>query len=148
MLRDCLANVLRRVFIAHLGEMAQRDVADIFIETMLLRIAVPVGFIGAHRMFIPLAGKHALPANRLETMTNAADTGKQIDEAESIMRMMRRRLRQERAQVGLLLRSYTTCRARYRRNALQYSRAPVLLADGNQLREQRFDIIYRHQLAQ
>jgi len=44
---------------------------------------------------------------------------------------MRRRLRQERAQVGLLLAGDTTCRARYRRNALEDSRAPVLLADGN-----------------
>jgi hypothetical protein len=80
-------------------------------------------------------------------VTNTADTGKQIDEAESIMRMMRRRLRQERAG-GPAPGGYTTCRARRRRNALEDSRAPVLLADGNQLRHQRFDIIYRHQLTQ
>jgi hypothetical protein len=103
MLRDSLANMLRGFFIAHPREMAQSHIADIFIETMLLRIAVPVGFIGAHRMFIPFAGKHALPANRFKTVANTADTGKQIDEAEPIMRMMRRRLRQEREQVGLLL---------------------------------------------
>ena len=131
MLRDSLAYMLRGFFLAHLREMAQSHIADIFIETMLLRIAVPVGFIGAHRMFIPFAGKHALPANRFKTVANTADTSKQIDEAEPIMRMMRRRLRQERAQVGLLLPGDTTCRARYRRNALEDSRAPVLLADGN-----------------
>ena len=61
-----------------------------------------IRFVGAHRMLVPLTGKHALPANRLKAATNAADTGKKIDKAKSIMWMMRRRPRQQVVQMSQL----------------------------------------------
>lgn len=107
MLRDSLADMLRRLVIANVGAMAEGDIADIFIETVLLRIAIPVGLIGAHRMLIPLAGKDALPADGFKTAADPADTGKQIDKAEPIVRMMGRRRRQQRRQMSDLLRTQT-----------------------------------------
>ena len=77
-----------RRFIAHALFMAQSDVADIFIKVMRRRVAIMVSFVGAHRMFIPLAGKHALTAYRFKTATDATNTGKEIDKAKRIMRMM------------------------------------------------------------
>ncbi len=127
MLRDSLADMLRRLVIANVGAMAEGDIANIFIETVLLRITIPVGLIGAHRMLVPLAGKDALPADSFKTAADPADTGKQIDKAESIVRMMGRRRRQQRRQMSDLLRTQTRCRAAEGRHALEDRRAPVLL---------------------
>ena len=65
--------------VADVRLIAQRHIANIRIKPMLYRVAVPVGFIGAHRVFIPLAGEHALAANRLKAMADAANSGEQID---------------------------------------------------------------------
>lgn len=99
--------MLRRFFIADIGAVAERDIADIFIKTMLLRITVPVGLVGTHRVLVPLAGKDALPADGFKTVADPADTGKQIDKAERIMRVMSWRRRQQRRQMGDLLRTQT-----------------------------------------
>ncbi len=58
------------------------DLTDIGIEMMLKRIAVVVSFIGADRLFIPFTGEYALAADRLEPLTNAANTGKKIDKTK------------------------------------------------------------------
>ena len=140
--------MLRRFFIADIGAVAERDIADIFIKTMLLRITVPVGLVGTHRVLVPLAGKDALPADGFKTVADPADTGKQIDKAERIMRVMSWRRRQQRRQMGDLLRTQTPRRAGERRHALEDRRAPVLFADAYQFGDQRFHIIDRHQLTQ
>ncbi len=88
-----------RLLVAHPIMMTKRDITNIVIKLMLVRIAVVIRFVGAHRMLVPLAGKHALPANRLKAATNAANTGKKIDKAKSIVWMMRRRRRQQGIQM-------------------------------------------------
>jgi hypothetical protein len=79
--------MLSSVFIANPVFMAQGRFADIGIKLMAGRIAVPVRFIGAHGMFVPFAGKHALAANGFKPVPDTADTGKEIDKAESIVRV-------------------------------------------------------------
>jgi hypothetical protein len=75
--------------IGHTAFVAQGHIADIGIEMMRVRIAIPVGFIGTNRMFVPLAGKYALPANGFKPVPDPADTGKEIDKTEGIVRMCR-----------------------------------------------------------
>ncbi len=58
------------------------DQANIGIEKMLLRIAVVIRFIGAHRLFIPLAGKDALAADGVEAAPNAANAREKIDKGQ------------------------------------------------------------------
>ena len=85
MFRNVLTNMFCRHFIAHTLFMAQSDVADIFIKVMRRRVAIMVSFVGAHRMFIPLAGKYTLTANRFKTATDASNTGKEIDKEKRII---------------------------------------------------------------
>ena len=56
--------------------------------------------------------------------------------------------RQQRRQMSDLLRTQTPRRAAEGRHALEDRRAPVLLPDANQLGDQRFHIVDRHQLTQ
>ena len=93
MLRNMLTNMLCRLQIAHAIVMAQRDIADIFIKVMQVRIAIVIRFVGAHRMFVPLAGEYALPAYCFKAAANTANTRKEIDKPKGIMWMMRRRRR-------------------------------------------------------
>ena len=79
--------MLSRLFITHADFVAQRNITDIGVETVFMGIAVPVGFVGTDRMFVPLAGKHTLPANGLKPVSNAANAGKQIDKTEGIVRV-------------------------------------------------------------
>ena len=98
MLRHMLANMVCRLTVADAFAMAERDIANVFIKVMAGRVAVIVSFIGAHRMFVPLTGKHALPAYRLKSATDTANTGKEIDKPESIVRMVRWRRGQQGTQ--------------------------------------------------
>ena len=93
MLGNMLTNMLCSLLVTHPLMMAERNITNIFIKVVLQRIAVVIRLVGAHRMLVPLAGKHALPANRFKTATNSANTSKKIDKAKSIMWMMRRRRR-------------------------------------------------------
>ena len=43
MLRDRFANMPRRLLVANVRALAEGNIADIFIKTVLLRITVPVG---------------------------------------------------------------------------------------------------------
>lgn len=71
MRRDVLADMLGRLFIAHATFMAQRDIADIRVEVMRIRVTIPVGFIGADRVFVPLTGEDALSADGFKSVSNA-----------------------------------------------------------------------------
>ena len=138
MLRDRFANMPRRLLVANVRALAEGNIADIFIKTVLLRITVPVGLIGAYRVLVPLAGENALPADGFKTTADPANTGKQIDKTEPIVRMMGRRRRQERRQMSNFLRAQTLRHAAKRRHALEDRRAPVLFADAHQFGNQRF----------
>lgn len=111
MLRDRFANMPRRLLVANVRALAEGNIADIFIKTVLLRITVPVGLIGAYRVLVPLAGENALSADGFKTTADPANTGKQIDKTEPIVRMMGRRRRQERRQMSNFLRAQTLRRA-------------------------------------
>lgn len=93
MLRDRLADRLRRLFITDIAALAESDFADIGVKAVLLRIAIPVSFIGTYGVFIPLAGKYALPTNSFKAVANAADAGEEIDKTKRIVGMMARRNR-------------------------------------------------------
>lgn len=148
MLRDRFTNMPRRLLVANVRALAEGNIADIFIKTVLLRITVPVGLIGAYRVLVPLAGENALSADGFKTTADPTNTGKQIDKTEPIVRMMGRRRRQERRQMSNFLRAQTLRRAAKRRHALEDRRAPVLFADAHQFGNQRFYIVDRHQLTQ
>ncbi len=140
MIRHGFINVGKRCVIADIRLVAERDVADIFIEGVLMRIAVPVGFISAHRVFIPLAGKNALPADGFEPPADTADTGEQIDKAERIVRVMRRRRRQQRGQPGRLVRMKPISRILLQLS-LQMRAVPFLNACVIQHLQHRFGIV-------
>ena len=147
MLRNMLADMFRRLQVAHPIMMTEGDIANIFIKMVLVRITVVIRFVGAHRMLVPLTGKHALPANRLKAATNAANTGKKIDKAKSIMWMMRRRPRQQVVQMSQL----TVAEAMPRfigNHSLEDGRTPAVLANTIQMSNQRFHVIYFKQLSQ
>ena len=148
MLRYVLANMLRRFAIAHAVAVAQRNIANIFIEMMPLRIAVIIGFIGAYRVFIPFAGKHALPAYRFKATANSADPGEEIDKTKGIMRMVCRRRWQQCPEVRIFALAQTMPRRCVRHDAFKNSRAPVVLPNAIQMRHQRFHIIDFQQFAQ
>ncbi|MOA26219.1 hypothetical protein D3C78_1469950 [compost metagenome] len=111
-------------------------------------IAVPVCFIGAHRVFVPFAGKDALPANRLKTMTYATDARKQIDKAERIIRMNSRWAWKQILQESKLPLAQSMACPLARNQPLEDRRAPVALALCIQLVDQRFGVIDGQQLAQ
>ncbi|VDR26291.1 Uncharacterised protein [Raoultella terrigena] len=111
-------------------------------------VAIPVRFVGAHRVLVPFAGENALPVDGFKAVANAADTGEQIDKAECIIRMVSRGRGSSDARCASSRWPKTASRPGHRGDALEYCRAPVLFPDGNQLRHQRFHIIYCHQLAQ
>lgn len=67
MLRDRFTNMPRRLLVANVRTLAEGNITDIFIKTVLLRITVPVGLIGAYRVLVPLAGENALPADGFKT---------------------------------------------------------------------------------
>lgn len=77
---------------------AQRNFANILIKTMAAFVVVPVSFISPHRIFVPFTGKDTLSANGFKTIADTANTGEQVDKAELIMRMVRRRRRKHFAQ--------------------------------------------------
>lgn len=89
MIRHLLLNMLVSLPVGNFGFAAQGHVADILIEAVLPFITVPVGFVGAHRMLIPLAGKYALAANGFKTAAYTSNPGKQVNKAKRIVRMMR-----------------------------------------------------------
>lgn len=103
MLGDSIEDVGSRLAVADFRAMAQRHIANIGIKLMLLRIAIPIGFIGTYRVLIPLAGKNALTTNRFKPTADPTNSSKEIHKTERIMRMMRRRLWQHRRQVGTLI---------------------------------------------
>ena len=148
MRRDRLADVLGGVFIAHAAFMAQGDIADIRVELVLVRIAVPVGLVGPDSMFVPLAGKHALSADSFKTVSDTADTGEQIDKAEGIVRVRGRRTRKQVLQITKLAFAQATPCAFAGQQTLKDRRAPVALAVRHQQIGQRFSIIDIQQLAQ
>ena len=139
--------MFRRLLVTHPVMMAECDITNIFIKAVLERIAVVVRFIGAHRMLVPLTGKHALPANRFKAATNAANTGKKIDKAKGIMRMMRRWFRQQSIQMNeLAVAEAMPCFIS--NHSLKDGRAPAVLANAIQMSNQRFHVIYFKQLGQ
>lgn len=148
MRRDGLTNVFGGLFIAHAAFMAQGDIADIRVEMMLVRIAVPVSLVGTHGMFVPLAGKHALATDSFETVSDAADTGKQIDKAEGIVRVRSRRTRKQVLQITKLAFAQATPCPFAGQQTFKNGRAPVALAVCHQQICQRFSIIAIQQLAQ
>jgi len=115
---------------------------------MRVGIAIPVGFIGAHRVFIPLAGEHALAANRLKPMADAANPGEQIDKAERIVRMTGRRARQQVLQHAIFTVAEAMACPLAGDQSLEDRRAPVAVALGIQKMRQRSGIINFQQLAQ
>ncbi|GCP99933.1 hypothetical protein BvCmsHHP019_02438 [Escherichia coli] len=68
--------MFRRHVITYTLFVTESDVANIFIKVMHRRVAIIVGFISAYSMFVPFAGKHALPTNRFKTATNTTNPGK------------------------------------------------------------------------
>ena len=66
----------------------QGNLSDIFIEFMLLRITVPVGLISPDCFFVPFTGKNALSADFLKSLPDPANTCKQINKTEFIVRMV------------------------------------------------------------
>ena len=72
--------------------------ADISIEAVLLRIAVVIRLVGAHRLFVPLAGKNALSADGVEAAADAADAREEIDKAKQRVVVVGRTRRQQSAQ--------------------------------------------------
>jgi hypothetical protein len=139
--------MLRGLFIADIRAMAEGNITNVFVEAVLIRVTVPVGFVGAHRVLIPFAGENALPADRLKAAADPADTGKQIDEPESIMGMVGRRWRQQRCQTGILI-GRNTAAARSTVATRLRSPGSSAIANGQQKCHQRFHIVYCHQLAQ
>gem|GEM_PF-7010678 len=93
-------NMSERRVVRHIRLVTQRHVTNIFIKGVMKRVAIQVSFIRAYRVFIPLAGKHALPAYGFKTPANAANARKQIDKTERIVRMMLWRQRQMNRQPG------------------------------------------------
>ncbi len=69
--------LINRLLIRQTGRLGNQP--DITVELMPGGIAVVIGFIGAHRFFIPLAGEYALATNLLKAAANSPDAGKQID---------------------------------------------------------------------
>ena len=144
---NVLANMFCRLLVAHPILMAQRDITNIFIKVMLEGIAIVVRFVGAHRMLVPLAGKHALPTNCLKAATNPANAGKQIDKSKGIMRMMRRWRRQQGIQISkLIVAEAMPCFVRH--HSLKDGRTPAVLANTVQISNQGFHVIYFKQLSQ
>ena len=148
MRRDVLANMLCRLFIAHAAFMAQRDIADIRVELMRVRVTIPVSFIGADRMFVPLAGEDALSADGFKSVSNAPDTGKQIDKAEGIVGMGGGRTRKQCLQITKLAVAQAMPCPLAGDKSLYDCRAPVALTVCHELAGEGFGIIDIQQLAQ
>lgn len=51
---------------------------------MMLRVIVEIGPVGLACKAIPFAGEDAVPAYGLKTKAQAANAGKQVDEAEPV----------------------------------------------------------------
>ncbi|VFS58711.1 Uncharacterised protein [Raoultella planticola] len=97
--------------------MAEGNITNIFVEAVLIRVTIPVGFVGAHRMLIPFTGENTLSADRLKAGCGSRRFRQQIDEPESIMGMVGRRWRQQRCQTGILFGRNTVSRPLNRRHA-------------------------------
>ena len=144
---DRLTNMLGGLLIAHAAFMAQGDIANIGVEMMLVRVAVPVGLIGPHGVLVPLAGKYALSADSFKTVPNTADTGKQIDKPEGIVRVRGRRSRKQVLQITKLAFTQATPCSLAGQQTFKDRRAPVAFAVCHQQTGQRFSIIDIQQLA-
>ena len=148
MRRDGLANMFGGLFIADTAFMAQGDIADVGVEMMRLRIAIPVGLVGPYGMFVPLAGKHALPPDSFKAVSNAANTGEQIDKAESIVRVRSGRTWKQVLQITKLAFTQATPCPLAGHQPFKNGRAPVVLTARHQQIGQRFSIIDIQQLTQ
>ncbi|MNS46040.1 hypothetical protein D3C72_785230 [compost metagenome] len=112
-----------------------------------MRIAVPVGFIGAYRVFVPFAGKDTLTADGLEAVADPTDTGEQVDKAESIIGMNGWRARQQILQVDEFPLAKTVPCPLAGDQSLQDRRTPVAFTLRIQVIDQRFRIIDGQQFA-
>ncbi|MNV32170.1 hypothetical protein D3C71_1234980 [compost metagenome] len=148
MWRNILPDIIRSLFVADARFMAQSDVADIFIEMVGVGIAIPVGFVSAYRVFVPFTGKHALSADRLKAVTNATDTGKQVNKAKSVVRMGSRRAWKQVLQEGKFPFAKAVPCPLAGDQSLEDRRAPVAFPLGIQFVHQRFCIIDGQQFAE
>ena len=98
MIRHVLVNKGIGICFRHFRFVTERDFPNVEIKRVRLLIVKPVGFVRAHSLFIPFAGKHALTADGLKPFSYTANAGKQVNKPEGIVRVMRRRFRQHFSQ--------------------------------------------------
>ena len=82
-------HVLIDVFISlvfrNTWDIGKRDISNIFVKDMLLRVAVMISFIGPYRIFVPFTGKQTLTPCSFESFSDAADASKEIYESEIML---------------------------------------------------------------
>ena len=82
MVRYVLIYVVISLVFRNIWAIGKRDISYIFVEDMLLRVAVMISFIGSYGIFVPFTGKQALTPCSLEPFSDASDARKKIYEGE------------------------------------------------------------------
>lgn len=135
------ADVRRRLGVADFAAVAEGNAANILVKLVRVRVAVPVGAVGAHRVLVPFAGEHALAADGLEAAADPADAGEEIDKAKGVIRMMGGRRGQQLRQPLIFALAEAAVDFPGVDCTLENGGRPVLLACGQQFSNQRSDTV-------